>query len=63
MPIVTGLSVLNIKADFTWILNYHYQLVPQEHCSLLENLAISISSGNEIWHHNSVISTYFLFSE
>ena len=59
--LVTGLSVLNIKADFMWIFSC-YQLAPQEHCGLLENLPISISSGKEIWHHNSVISI-FLFSE
>ena len=53
--LVTGLSVLNIKACFMWIFSC-YQLAPQEHCILLENLPMSISSGKEIGHHNNVIS-------
>ena len=48
IDLVTGLSLLNIKADFTWISSYCYQLAPQEHCGVLENLPISISSGKEI---------------
>ena len=46
---MTGLSLLNIKADFvTWIFSYCYKLVSQKHCGLLVNLPISISSGKEI---------------
>ena len=44
---VIGLSV-TIKEDFTWILSYRHQLVPREHCGLLENVPISINSGKEV---------------
>ena len=40
---VIGLA-LTIKGDFTWILSYRAQVIPQEYCGLLENIPISINS-------------------
>ena len=36
---------LTIKEDFTWMLSYRTQVVPQDHCGLLESIPISIDSG------------------
>lgn len=43
--LVIGLSLM-IKADFSWTVSYRNQLVPLEHCLLLQSAPTSINSGN-----------------
>ena len=42
-PLV-GLS-LTIKTNFSWTVSYRGQIVPLEHCMLLQNTPSSINSG------------------
>lgn len=39
---------LTINQDFTWTLSYRNQVVPQDHCALLESTPISINSGKQV---------------
>ena len=48
LSIEIGLVVTAEQAGLIRIFGYHYQLAPQEHCDLLANLPISISSDKEI---------------